>query len=81
MLYKKRILGPALLLITAILWGLTFVSQKMGSDYVEPYTFNAGRFLISGVLMLPIYLITSIFFIQTKFDLLILNAVLIHLMH
>ena len=60
MLYKKRILGPALLLITAILWGLTFVSQKMGSDYVEPYTFNAGRFLISGVLMLPIYLITSI---------------------
>ena len=50
-------LGPLLLVITAILWGLTFVCQRLGSDYIEAYTYNFLRFSISGFIMLIFYLV------------------------
>ncbi len=34
-----------LLFITAIIWGVAFVAQSVGMDYVGPYTFNAVRCL------------------------------------
>ena len=58
---KKKMLGPILLLITAILWGLTFVSQKMGSDYVGPCIYNALRFLVCGIVMMCFYFVSKIF--------------------
>lgn len=56
---KHKILGPSVLLITAILWGITFVVQRYGSDYVDAYTYNAIRFLISGVIMAIIYYVSN----------------------
>lgn len=54
-------LGPILLLVTAILWGMTFVSQRMGSDYVGAYTYNFGRFIVSGFIMLIFYFVSSFY--------------------
>ncbi len=34
----------ALLLLTAAVWGLAFVAQRVGMDYIGPFTFNALRF-------------------------------------
>ena len=56
---KKRsvLIGPILLLITAFLWGTTLIAQKLGSDYVGPFTYNTYRFTISGVLLLAYFFI------------------------
>jgi drug/metabolite transporter (DMT)-like permease len=44
----------SLLLFTAIIWGFAFVAQRMGMDYIGPYTFNAIRFAIGGLSLFPL---------------------------
>jgi drug/metabolite transporter (DMT)-like permease len=45
----KKLKGELLLLITAIIWGTSFISQKLGMNYIEPFTFGASRFLIGAM--------------------------------
>lgn len=42
-----------LLLLTATIWGVAFVSQSVGMDYVGPFTFNAVRSLIGAAVLVP----------------------------
>ncbi len=42
-----------LLLLTATIWGVAFVAQSVGMDYVQPFTFNATRNIIGGIVLLP----------------------------
>lgn len=42
-----------LLLLTAMIWGGAFVAQSVGLDYVGPFTINAVRFLIGGLVLIP----------------------------
>ena len=51
---KKRILSSAVLLGTAFIWGIAFVAQVFGARYLDPFTFNASRFLLGGLALLPI---------------------------
>lgn len=46
-----------LLLLTATIWGLAFVAQVIGMDFVGPLTFNAARFLIGATVLLPLIFI------------------------
>ena len=39
-----------LLFLTALIWGVAFVAQSVGMDYVEPFTFNAVRCTIGGMM-------------------------------
>lgn len=55
----KRIKGEFLLIITAIIWGTSFVTQKLGMNYVEPLTFGAARFLLGSLVLIPVILIFS----------------------
>ncbi len=48
-----------LLLITAMLWGFAFVAQRSGMDYVGPFTFNAVRFTLGGISLIPLLLINK----------------------
>jgi len=50
---QKRKRNCCLLMITAMIWGAAFVAQSIGMDYIGPYTFNAIRFLIGGIVLLP----------------------------
>lgn len=43
----------AMLLLTAMIWGGAFVAQSVGLDYVGPFTLNAVRFLIGGLVLIP----------------------------
>ena len=43
-----------LLLLTAVIWGLAFVAQSVGMDYIGPYTLIAIRFLLGAVALLPL---------------------------
>ncbi|PID56210.1 EamA family transporter [candidate division KSB3 bacterium] len=45
-----------LLLLTAIIWGFAFVAQRIGMDYVGPFTFNGLRFALGGFSLLPLLL-------------------------
>lgn len=45
--------NSALLFLTAAIWGVAFVAQSVGMDYVGPFTFNAVRFLLGGTVLLP----------------------------
>lgn len=50
----KKMRGNILLLITAVVWGISFVSQSVGMDYIEPNTFNGLRTLLGGIVLLPV---------------------------
>ena len=45
---NKRIIGSALLFLTAVIWGTAFVAQRVGAEKVEPATLNATRMLIAA---------------------------------
>lgn len=48
--------SPMLLFLTAVIWGVAFVAQSVGMDYVGPFAFNAARFVLGGTVLLPILL-------------------------
>lgn len=43
-----------ILLLTATIWGVAFVSQSVGMDYVGPFTFNAIRSLLGAAVLVPV---------------------------
>lgn len=45
-----------LLLVTALIWGLAFVAQVAGVNYIHPLALNVHRNLIAGVFLLVILL-------------------------
>lgn len=51
---KQTLKYSLLLLLTALIWGAAFVSQKAGMDYVGPFTYNGVRSLLGGVVLLPV---------------------------
>lgn len=52
---KKISFGSSLLLfLAACIWGVAFVAQSVGMDYMGPCTFNGIRFLIGGTVLLPL---------------------------
>ena len=46
---NKRMLGNALLILTAMIWGTAFVFQRVGMESIEPITFNAARMALAAV--------------------------------
>ncbi len=43
-----------LLLLTAAIWGLAFVAQRVGAELVPPFTFNGLRFLLGALSLVPL---------------------------
>lgn len=50
---KQQLKGEALLFLAALIWGVSFVFQKTGMDYVGPMTFGLMRFGIGSLATLP----------------------------
>ncbi len=51
---KKGQLGSeGLLLLAAIIWGFAFVAQRVAMRHVGPFTFNAVRFALGSLALLP----------------------------
>lgn len=51
---KQQVRNSLLLVLAALIWGAAFVSQKVGMDYVGPFTYNGVRSLLGGVVLLPV---------------------------
>ena len=52
-----KIRNTLLLFLTAAIWGVAFVAQDEGMDNVTPLTFNAIRFAIGALVLLPVIFI------------------------
>lgn len=50
---KLKVRNTILLFLTAFIWGVAFVAQSVGMDYVGPFTFNCVRSLIGGIVLIP----------------------------
>lgn len=53
---SKELRGAGLLLLTAAIWGFAMAAQREGAKYLSPFTFNACRFLLGGLALLPLML-------------------------
>lgn len=57
----KKIQSSLILFLTASIWGIAFVAQSVGMDYVGPFTFNSVRSIIGGIMLIPcIFLLNKI---------------------
>ena len=46
--------NTVMLLLTAFIWGVAFVAQSIGMEYVGAFTFNSVRSLIGAAVLLPV---------------------------
>lgn len=51
---KKSVRANLLLLLTAMIWGVTFVAQDVAADSLEPFTFNGLRMGLAALALLPV---------------------------
>ncbi len=46
-----------LLVSVAAIWGFAFVAQSAGMDYLGPHSFNAARFILGAVSLVPLWIL------------------------
>ena len=56
---RTKPLGIALLLITAIIWGTSFVAQSIGMQSIDAFTFTGIRTTLGVIFLLPFTLIIN----------------------
>ena len=54
---KTQLKGVLMLLLTAFIWGSSFVAQSIGMEDVEAFTFNGIRTLMGAAVLIPFILI------------------------
>lgn len=56
---KSKLKSNIAILIATIIWGSTFVAQSIGMDHIGPFTFQAARCFLGGLILLPIIAVTD----------------------
>ena len=56
---KTRPQGIVLLLITAIVWGSSFVAQSIGMEKIDAFTFTGIRTMLGVIVLLPVSLLIN----------------------
>lgn len=51
---SRRLRANALLLLASAIWGFAFVAQRVGAESIGPFTFNAVRFAMGAVALVPV---------------------------
>ena len=55
---KKAVTGNIFLLLAAALWGLAFVAQSDGMNYLGPFAFTSARSFLGSAAMIPVCIFT-----------------------
>jgi len=50
----RRLRANALLLLASAIWGFAFVAQRVGAESIGAFTFNAVRFAIGALALVPV---------------------------
>lgn len=56
----KTLKSSMLLFLAALIWGVAFVAQSVGMDYMGPFSFCGGRFLMGSAVLMPIVAIRRV---------------------
>ena len=56
---KMPLKNSLCLLLAATIWGIAFVAQSVGMEYVGPFTFNGVRSLIGAAVLVPVLFILN----------------------
>jgi len=51
---SERLQADLSLLLVAVIWGSAFVAQRLGMAEVGPFAFNAARFAVGGLTLIPV---------------------------
>ncbi|TVM16956.1 EamA family transporter [Oceanidesulfovibrio indonesiensis] len=51
---RDTLTADLLLLLTALIWGFAFAAQRMGNEFVGPFTYNGIRFALGAVSLVPV---------------------------
>jgi drug/metabolite transporter (DMT)-like permease len=49
----SKIRADLILILAAVIWGFAFVAQRIGMDFVGPFTFNGARFALGALVLVP----------------------------
>lgn len=52
---REHLWANLALLLVAAVWGSAFVAQRLGMERIGPFAFNAVRFAVGGLVLLPIH--------------------------
>ena len=58
---NKKIQSVLLLILATAIWGTTFVAQSVGMAHIGPFTFQAVRCALGGIILLPIIAVADRF--------------------
>lgn len=50
---KMTVKNVCMLVLTAFIWGVAFVAQSVGMNYIKPFTFSCVRSLLGGIVLIP----------------------------
>jgi drug/metabolite transporter (DMT)-like permease len=50
---SAKLRADIILFIAAVIWGFAFVAQRVGMEYVGPFTFNGVRFTLGTLVLVP----------------------------
>jgi drug/metabolite transporter (DMT)-like permease len=53
---SSKLRSDLVLLLAAMIWGFAFVAQRIGMDYVGPFTYNGVRFALGTLVLVPFLL-------------------------
>jgi drug/metabolite transporter (DMT)-like permease len=51
---KTALKADLLLIVTSIIWGFAFVAQRVGMDFIGPFTYNGVRFALGSISLIPL---------------------------
>ena len=58
---NQKLKGNFLLLLAALVWGVSFIAQSKGVETLSPELFNGIRSLLGGVVLLPVIILLDSF--------------------
>ena len=60
--------GGIMLLIATLIWGTSLVAQSIGMKNLSPFAFNAARFYVGSVVLIPVLLFSNSFKINPSYQ-------------
>ena len=51
---NQKLKGNLMMLLTALIWGVSFISQSKGVENLSPLAFNGIRSILGGLVLLPV---------------------------
>lgn len=54
---SSKLRNDLLLFLAALIWGVSFVAQRAGMEYIGPFTFNGIRCILGALVLVPVILL------------------------